>query len=81
LVRNHYEDWVAWRCLKVYEYHSRLAKILTAARPGMKLILSPRGDDMAKWRETGIDPKLYAANPAFVLETARTYPDPVNRNP
>ncbi len=81
LVRNHYEDWVAWRCRKVYEYHSRLAKILTAARPEMKLILSPRGDDIAKWRETGIDPKLYAANPAFVLETARTYPDPVNRNP
>ncbi len=81
LVRNHYEAWVSWRCQKIYDYHSRLAAILTAARPDLKLYLNPGSGTVQEWREAGIDPTLYAKNPAIVLTAARGYPDPGNRNP
>ncbi|MBN1558405.1 MAG: family 10 glycosylhydrolase [Lentisphaerae bacterium] len=81
LVHNHYDAWVDWRCRKIYAYHKRLAGILTAANPDLKIHLKPPGSDVSVWREAGIDPSLYRDDPSFVLSVSRFYPDRDNRDP
>jgi hypothetical protein len=89
LMANVYERWVDWRCEKIYRYHRRLAGILTAARPDLKLSLDCWGPNFAEdyttsdweekgWlgliRETGLDPGRYRRTPSIVLSDARSYP-------
>lgn len=94
LISNHYDEWVGWRCKKIYEYHSRIAKVLTGIRPDLKLYIFLNGANFANdvseedyekkgWlgilKETGIDPSLYRNNPSIVLFEMRGYPDGGNR--
>jgi len=89
LMANAYDKWVDWRCEKIYRYHRRLAGILTAARPDLKLYLDCWGPNFAEdyttsdweekgWlglmRETGLDPGRYRGTPSIVLSEARSYP-------
>ena len=90
LMSNARDAWIGWRCQKIYAYHCRLAKILTDARPDLKLVLHASGPDFSRdyefadelrehpWGEillgTGIDPKLYNANPALVLQDEPMFP-------
>lgn len=89
LLAHAYDEWVQWRCRKLYAYHSRLAKILTTARPDLKLYLELYGPNFGNdasqqerdgkgWsgllRETGIDPDLYKRNAALILRVVRVYP-------
>ncbi len=89
LMANAYEKWVDWRCEKMFRYHRRLAAILTAARPDLKLYLDCWGPNFAEdyttsdweekgWlgliRETGLDPGRYRGTPSIVLSDARSYP-------
>lgn len=43
LMVNSYQEWVNWRCRKIYQYYDRLAKILTKARPDLKLYINAFG--------------------------------------
>lgn len=95
LMANAYEQWVDWRCQKIYAYHSRLVKIMTDARPDLKLYLHILGPDFSRgyeyadelrnktWeqmiRGSGIDVDLYNANPALVLQDVPTYPSSKSR--
>jgi hypothetical protein len=89
LMANAYDQWVDWRCRKMYDYHARLAKILTDARPDLKLYLDVEGPNFTNditledWRrkgwtglirETGLDPARYRENAAIVLNDRRHYP-------
>ena len=89
LINNYYKQWVEWRCKKMYEYHSKLAGILTDVRPDMKLYLFFMSDAfaydvtdkeiqtkgrLAILREAGIDPALYKENPSIVLIHSTGYP-------
>jgi sugar lactone lactonase YvrE len=89
LMANAYQRWVDWRCDKIFRYHCRLARILTAARPDLKLYLDCFGPNFAEdysnsdweergWlgliRETGLDPARYRGEPSIVLSDARSYP-------
>ena len=86
LMANAYERWVDWRCEKIFRYHCRLARILTAARPDLKLYLDCFSPNFAEdysdsdweergWlgliRETGLDPARYRGEPSIVLSDAR----------
>ena len=89
LMANAYERWVDWRCEKIFRYHCRLARILTTARPDLKLHLDCFSPNFAEdysdsdweqrgWlgliRETGLDPARYRGEPSIVLSDARSYP-------
>ena len=89
LMANAYDKWVNWRCAKVYAYHCRLAKILTDARPDLKLFISAYGPDFTAsyteaefqekgWdgliKESGIDLALYNKNPAMSVQAVIVYP-------
>lgn len=43
LMSRAYEPWVRWRCRKMHQYYARLAGILTAARPDLRLHLETYG--------------------------------------
>ena len=94
LMTNVYDSWVAWRCRKIYEYHKRLSKILTDARPDLKLYIDLHGANFGNdataedyerkgWigllKEAGIDPSLYANSPSIILRADRGFPDGGNR--
>ncbi|MFZ2656008.1 MAG: family 10 glycosylhydrolase [Victivallales bacterium] len=95
LMANAYDKWVEWRCRKIYSYHSRLAKILTDARPDLKLHLiaySPMFEGAAtetEWndkgwakliKETGIDTDLYRKEPAMDIQGVDVYPSCMARS-
>jgi hypothetical protein len=95
LMGNVSDQWVNWRCRKIYAYHSRLAKILTDARPDLKLYFNTLGPDFSQdyeyaeklreqsWAQivqgSGIDVDLYNANPALVLQDSPNYPSSQER--
>lgn len=90
LTKNAHDQWVAWRCAKIYAYHARLAKILTDARPDLKLYIADCADYCdagvfaaanmkgKSWndltKEYGLDAALYKKNPAMALQSVVTYP-------
>jgi hypothetical protein len=96
LMANAYDKWVDWRCAKMYAYHARLAKILTDARPDLKLYLtaySPIYDrdyeQVHDWKakgwtglikEAGIDTAFYNKNPSMVLQGVTDYPSSCSRS-
>lgn len=43
LMSNAYDQWVSWRCQKMARHYARLAGILTAARPDLRLHLETYG--------------------------------------
>lgn len=95
LMANAYDPWVNWRCAKIYAYHSRLAQILTRARPDLKLYLSTYGpiydrdyNQVLDWKdqgwnqlikEAGIDTALYNNNPAIIVQSMVSYPSSSSR--
>jgi hypothetical protein len=76
-----WEAWVAWRCERLHEHYQRLADMITAKNPRLKLTLNlftPRSDydrmsdylnddPVQAWREQGIDPALYAGDENIAL--------------
>ncbi len=89
LMEHAFDEWVRWRCRCLRAYYGRLAKVLTEARPDLRLYLDFHGPnfggdadnaeyDRKGWagllRETGIDPGLFRDNPAIVLRPRRHYP-------
>lgn len=44
LLANAYEPWVSWRCRRMRAHYARLAKILTDARPDLRLHLETYGE-------------------------------------
>ncbi|MFA6291614.1 MAG: family 10 glycosylhydrolase [Victivallales bacterium] len=95
LMANAYDKWVNWRCEKIYAYHSRLAKILTDARPDLKLYISAYGpiydrdyDKVTEWKDTtwkklikeaGVDTELYNKNPSIFVQNVVIYPSSYSR--
>lgn len=95
LMRNQRDEWIRWRNRKMFEYHTRLAAILTEARPDLKLYLyftddgdyaetvSPDDRENKGWagilKETAIDLELYRSHPSIVAIGSRGFPDGGNR--
>ncbi|MFZ2657762.1 MAG: family 10 glycosylhydrolase [Victivallales bacterium] len=94
LMAKNYDEWVNWRCKKINDYHNKLAKILTDARPDIKFHLFLCGAnfgcdatqedyEMKGWtgvlKESGIDASLYSKNPSIRIYEGRGYPDGGNR--
>ncbi|NOZ24433.1 MAG: LamG domain-containing protein [Planctomycetes bacterium] len=40
LMKNAKEKWIAWRCRKIHEYYTQIARKLTQKRPDLRLILN-----------------------------------------
>ena len=89
LMANAYQPWVDWRCQQIHAYYQRLADILTAARPDLKLFLDAHGPEYASeattaerdskgWlglaKESGLDPSRYTHAANIVLSDLRSYP-------
>lgn len=55
LTNNHYQDWVDWRCKKIFSFHVELSKILKNARPDLRLYINSFGPDfsLSDWGKYG----------------------------
>lgn len=55
LTKNHYNQWVTWRCTKIYQLHHDLSQILQKARPDLKLYINTYGPDYSQsdWGKHG----------------------------
>ncbi len=77
LMKHAYKKWINWRCEKMYQYYTKLARILTNARPDLKLyiLFYPNvGNWIDNARECGINPKLYYKNSSIRILCNKTYP-------
>ena len=65
---NAYDRWVTWRCEKFTEFYAKMAKILTEARPDLRLwfIAAPFFDAVAELKD---NPDYYSED--FVSRTLR----------
>ncbi|HEY3418486.1 MAG TPA: hypothetical protein VGM23_16545, partial [Armatimonadota bacterium] len=70
------ETWLNWRCQKIFTFHKQLRDRIRQARPGTRLFLTYYGPDtrcalstdmLEQMREVGLDPRLYAKEPGFVI--------------
>jgi len=70
------EQWLDWRCQKIFDYHKRLRDRIRQARPGTRLFFTWGGDPgrgllskdlIGQMREVGMDPKLYEKEPGIVI--------------
>ena len=55
LNQNRYDEWVTWRCNKIYTFYNKLSNILQKARPDLKLYINAFGPDYseADWGQYG----------------------------
>ena len=55
LTKNHYNEWVNWRCNKIKNFYVKLSNILQTARPDLKLYIDAFGPDYstADWGQNG----------------------------
>ncbi|MFA6292270.1 MAG: hypothetical protein WC637_10835, partial [Victivallales bacterium] len=70
------EEWLDWRCKKIFAFHQRLRDRIRQAKPDARLFLNYFGpgeresiakDMFGQMREIGMDPKLYDKEPGFVV--------------
>ena len=55
LIKNHYDDWVDWRCTTITAFYNKLHGIMKAARPDLKLYIDAFGPDFSQsdWARMG----------------------------
>ncbi|HEY3378915.1 MAG TPA: hypothetical protein VGL77_15625 [Armatimonadota bacterium] len=84
------EKWMAWRCQRIFAFHSRLRDRIRQAKPTAKLYFTYYGPDpreavssspLEQMREMGMDPAMYAKASGFVImpsvSSGRRYSSPV----
>jgi sugar lactone lactonase YvrE len=76
------EQWLAWRCRKIFTLHQRVRDRIQQARPGARLFLNYfgpdercalSGDKLEQMREVGLDPRYYRNEPGIVVITGGAY--------
>jgi hypothetical protein len=76
------EQWLDWRCRKIFALHQRVRDRIQHARPGTRLFLNYFGPDkrcalsddkLEQMREVGLDPRYYRNEPGIVVITGGAY--------